>query len=53
MFDKLSQDIWAIDKRAISVRFTPIVNLRESMRRYENFIIDNQWYTQEKFGFAL
>jgi dihydroflavonol-4-reductase len=53
LFDKLGQDVWIDDSKLKSVGFQPKATLNDSMVKIENFISNNLWYAEEKFGFAL
>lgn len=53
LFDKLGKDVWIDNSKLKSVGFQPKATLYDSMVKIENFINNNLWYVEEKFGFAL
>ncbi len=53
LFDKLGQEVWIDNSKIVNHGFYPKSTLSESMYNFQQFLIQNPWYAEEKFSIAL
>ncbi len=53
LFDKLGQEVWIDNSKIMAHGFHPKSTLAESMDNFQQFLIKNPWYAEEKFSIAL